>query len=202
MQAPRDPARLTPLIRGLPDTLKIFAAKVQDRLHTARALNNANTSRGRAPGQQSPVTSWYEFVQELASYGHQIGWISSSVEKLMDRARRVCQLNTPRSKFNERFNERPKFDKEWCDLWRQARELGVLKCWLRGASRDDIHKLVQSLTGARKNSRNEGKQPQEKFLHQKEHVPSSARQDLIDMIESMAKPPNSWGEPQATLPRY
>lgn len=57
MQAPTDPACLTPLIQGLPDTLKIFAAKVQDCLQAAHALNNTNTSCGWAPGQQSPVTS-------------------------------------------------------------------------------------------------------------------------------------------------
>lgn len=112
------------------------------------------------------------------------GLVSSSVEKLMDHAQQVHQLNTPqsrfngrpneRSKFNEKSNERLKFDKESCNLWCQAQELGVPKCWLCGASRDDIRKLVQSLTAVRKNSRNEEKQTQERFLYQKEHVPSSA----------------------------
>jgi len=36
MLAPIDPARLTPLIRGLPNSLKTYVANIQDRLQVAR----------------------------------------------------------------------------------------------------------------------------------------------------------------------
>uniref|UniRef100_A0A8B9B985 Uncharacterized protein n=1 Tax=Anser brachyrhynchus TaxID=132585 RepID=A0A8B9B985_9AVES len=59
MLAPIDPVRLTPLIHGLPDCLKMFVANTQDRIQAARR----DGDRGRRRNPNSPIPTWSEFVQ-------------------------------------------------------------------------------------------------------------------------------------------
>lgn len=69
--------------------------------------------------------------------------------------------------------------------------MGVPKFWLHGASRDDIHKLVQSLTVVRKNSRNEEKQISGKNLAS--GACAFLSKTGFNLIESMANPPTFLG---------
>jgi len=79
--APIDPARLTPLIRGLPDSLKSYVANIQDRLQVACPRQGRRPCRGQDQDQdqdQNQVITWSEFVQDIVNYGRRMGWIGSS----------------------------------------------------------------------------------------------------------------------------
>ncbi|KAK4824891.1 hypothetical protein QYF61_021131 [Mycteria americana] len=97
MLAPIDPARLTPLIRGLPDCLKMFVANAQDRIQAA--CRDAGCDRRLS--QCIPIPTWSEFAQDMHRYGRRTGWISSSSVKPPDHARRVRQVHTQNPKFNK-----------------------------------------------------------------------------------------------------
>ncbi|KAK4805753.1 hypothetical protein QYF61_021852 [Mycteria americana] len=167
--APIDPARLTALIHGLPDCLKMFVANAQDRIQAAR--RDAGPDRRRS--QRIPIPTWSEFVQDIHRYGCRVGWISSSSVKPLDHAQRVRQVHT----------QNPKFNKERGELWRKALDLGVPRQILRGVSTEDLRTLVQSL-GKRNNPAREnclaGKPPTHK-----ESAPSVP--DIIDKAGSQQK---------------
>ncbi|KFW61951.1 hypothetical protein AS28_02543, partial [Pygoscelis adeliae] len=61
-----NPDRMTPLIRGLPDSLKLYAVQLQDRLRDALAPRGGRRARG------GPMT-WGEVAQELINYGRRMG---------------------------------------------------------------------------------------------------------------------------------
>jgi len=70
MLAPIDPARLTPLIRGLPDSLKTYVANIQDRLQVACCKQGQCPHRGQGEDQdqdQNQVITWSEFVQDIVN---------------------------------------------------------------------------------------------------------------------------------------
>ncbi|GAB0208766.1 pol-like protein ENS-3 [Grus japonensis] len=111
MLAPIDPARLTPLIRGLPDSLKTYVANVQDRI---RATGEANAVPYRAPRvgrhnyRDQAIPTWSEFVQERVNYGRRMGWIGPTTGKPPEPPpRRVHQVHTtkPKSEFKLKFDK-------------------------------------------------------------------------------------------------
>uniref|UniRef100_A0A663MVR0 Uncharacterized protein n=1 Tax=Athene cunicularia TaxID=194338 RepID=A0A663MVR0_ATHCN len=61
-----NPDQMTPLIRGLPDSLKSYAVQLQNRLRIALTLQ-----RGRR-GAGEPMT-WGEIAQDLINYGRRMG---------------------------------------------------------------------------------------------------------------------------------
>jgi len=70
MLAPIDPARLTPLIRGLPDSLKTYVANIQDRLQVACPTQGRRPRRRQDQDQdqaQNQVITWSEFVQDIVN---------------------------------------------------------------------------------------------------------------------------------------
>lgn len=137
MLAPIDPARLTPLIHGLPDSLKTYVANIQDRIQTARAMNAA-VAAAQPPPEQVPVTTWSEFVREVVNYG----WVGSITGKPPEPPRPVHQVHT--TELKPEF--KPKFDKERNDLWHKALALGVPGQPLYGTSTTNLRTLVQSLS--------------------------------------------------------
>uniref|UniRef100_A0A8B9EKY0 Uncharacterized protein n=1 Tax=Anser cygnoides TaxID=8845 RepID=A0A8B9EKY0_ANSCY len=140
MLAPVDPVRLTLLIHGLPDCLKMFVANTQDRIQAARR----DGDRGRRRNPNFPIPTWNEFVQDIDKYGRRMGWISSSSIKSQDHSRRVRQIHTQNPRY-PKFKERFKFNKERGELWRKALALGAPRPLLRGASMEDLRTLVRSL---------------------------------------------------------
>ncbi|KAK4830063.1 hypothetical protein QYF61_008401 [Mycteria americana] len=181
MLAPIDPARLTPLIRGLPDCLKVFVADTQDRIQDARR----DRSRDSRRGQRAPIPTWSEFVQDIDKYGRRMGWVNSSSAKFPDQARRVRQVHAQNTRSNGRFEP----NKEWTELWRKALDLGIPRPILHGVSTGDLRTLIQSL-GKKNNPAGEnclaGKPPTHK-----ESAPSAP--GLIDKAESQRKKLSSPG---------
>uniref|UniRef100_A0A8B9NYL3 Uncharacterized protein n=1 Tax=Apteryx owenii TaxID=8824 RepID=A0A8B9NYL3_APTOW len=135
MLAPVNPARLTPLIRGLPDSLKTYVANAQDRIQTARAMN-AGAAATQPPRNQVHVTTWNEFVQEIINYGRRTGWVGTRPRGSTEPPRWVRQVRAqPRPK--------PKFDRERNDLWRRALAMGVPRQLLHGTPTADLRALVK-----------------------------------------------------------
>ncbi|XP_074424775.1 uncharacterized protein LOC141735620 [Larus michahellis] len=83
-----NPDRMIPLIRGLPDSLKLCAIQLQNRLQDALA------PRGGRQNQQGGAMTWVEVAQELIRYNRRMGLIGEmgkskptvrSVEQWEDR---------------------------------------------------------------------------------------------------------------------
>uniref|UniRef100_A0A8B9V8Q0 Uncharacterized protein n=1 Tax=Anas zonorhyncha TaxID=75864 RepID=A0A8B9V8Q0_9AVES len=116
MLAPIDPIRLTPLIRGLPDCLKMFVANTQD--HILAACRDDDSGCRQNPN--SPIPTWSELVQDIDKYGHRMGWINSSSIKSQDHSRRVRQIHTKNPRY-PKFKERLKPNRERGELWCQQK---------------------------------------------------------------------------------
>ncbi|XP_071897749.1 uncharacterized protein [Anas platyrhynchos] len=112
MLAPIDPIRLTPLIRGLPDCLKMFVANTQD--HILAACRDDDSGCRQNPN--SPIPTWSELVQDIDKYGHRMRWINSSSIKSQDHSRRVRQIHTKNPRY-PKFKERLKPNRERGELW-------------------------------------------------------------------------------------
>ncbi|KFP17688.1 hypothetical protein Z169_10904, partial [Egretta garzetta] len=79
MMMPADPERMTPLIRGLPDSLKPIGIQLQGKIEAmpqgervASALEGLTPNRHRCPLDRKMWT-WGEVAQELISYGCKYG---------------------------------------------------------------------------------------------------------------------------------
>eukprot|EP00075_Anas_platyrhynchos_P013744 XP_027302997.1 uncharacterized protein LOC113840445 [Anas platyrhynchos] len=116
MLAPIDPIRLTPLIHGLPDCLKMFVANTQD--HILAACRDDDSGCRQNPN--SPIPTWSELVQDIDKYGHRMGWINSSSIKSQDHSRRVRQIHTKNPRY-PKFKERLKPNRERGELWCQQK---------------------------------------------------------------------------------
>ena len=79
MQYVADPDRLHPLIRGLPDALKLYAVQLQDRLRAPRPQRRGGP----------PETTWGEVAQELINYGRRMGFTGHGETKSKADLRRV-----------------------------------------------------------------------------------------------------------------
>jgi len=91
MLLPTDPERMTPLIRGLPDSLKPIGIQLQGRIQnipgeerTAAALEGGAAPDRRWPGRK--VWTWGEIVQELINYGKKYGPINWPYPRAETRA--------------------------------------------------------------------------------------------------------------------
>ncbi|KAK4830019.1 hypothetical protein QYF61_008282 [Mycteria americana] len=73
-----NPSRMKPLIKGLPDPLKLHAIQIQDRLRAALPVQERLTEMltpGRSQTQSTPAEfplTWGEIAQELISYSRKV----------------------------------------------------------------------------------------------------------------------------------
>ncbi|XP_076217580.1 uncharacterized protein LOC143172237 [Aptenodytes patagonicus] len=79
MQHVADPDRLHPLIRGLPDALKLYAVQLQDRLRALRPQRRGGP----------PEMTWGEVAQELINYERRMGFTGLGETKSKADLRRV-----------------------------------------------------------------------------------------------------------------
>ncbi|KAK4810107.1 hypothetical protein QYF61_008083 [Mycteria americana] len=86
MAAPVDPAHLRPLIRGLPDALKIHVQSLRERLQTAIERNWQNP-----PSPPAHVLTWAETLHSIATHGCDMGWMDPGGDA--DGSRRVRQAS-------------------------------------------------------------------------------------------------------------
>lgn len=175
MSAPIDPDRLAPLIRGLPDCLKPFLVRTQDRIREARGAHRR--------GRRHYMPTWNEYVQEIDQYGRRMGRASLTSEKSSEHPRKVRQVRTHTK--NPKSEERFKPDKDRNELWRKALQLGVPRQFLHGVPTGDLRTLVQSLT--RKNNVAGEKSLTRESPSREKIVPSAPERNLIDLTESQPK---------------
>lgn len=69
-----DPDRMTLLIRGLPDSLKLYAIQLQDKLRDALTLQAGNLARLR----MGRALTWGEVAQQLINCGRRMGVIGTT----------------------------------------------------------------------------------------------------------------------------
>ena len=82
-----NPDQMTPLIRGLPDSLKSHAVQLQDRLRNALAPRGGRRAGGEA-------MTWGEIAQDLINYGRRMG-LTRGTGKPEPSVRRVEQQENP-----------------------------------------------------------------------------------------------------------
>ncbi|PKU32796.1 endogenous retrovirus group 3 member 1 env polyprotein [Limosa lapponica baueri] len=85
MMLPVDPERMTPLIRGLPESLKLTSIQLQGTIRALERVTAATEGKGivppdcRNPNQR--VWTWGEVVQEFINYGQKYGPVSAPSAK-------------------------------------------------------------------------------------------------------------------------
>ncbi|XP_064032327.1 uncharacterized protein LOC135192880 [Pogoniulus pusillus] len=94
-----DPKRMTPLVRGLPDSLKMKGIQLQkeiaDTPHTSRI--QATLRENLTPGRNQPDCrqwTWEEVARELLDYARQYG-VPEEVHKPEPRGLRHVEINHP-----------------------------------------------------------------------------------------------------------
>ena len=150
MAAPVDPSHLRPLLRGLPDTLKIHVESLGERIQGTIERNR------RAPQNPEQVLTWGEALHRRVTYGREMGW--SDPGGGPDGNKRVWQSirnslskqtpsPTPRQTEPSRRKSEKAHDLERNDLWRKALALGAPRTMLHGQPTSHIHWLVTLLEG-------------------------------------------------------
>ena len=91
MLLPVDPERMTPLIRGLPNSLKPIGIQLRGKIQNipreeriTAALEGMVTPEHRRLGRKA--WTWGEIAQELINYGRKYGPVSRSYQKVETRA--------------------------------------------------------------------------------------------------------------------
>ncbi|XP_068265467.1 uncharacterized protein [Nyctibius grandis] len=102
VMVPVDPERMTPLVRGLPDSLKPLGIQLQSTIRntpqSARvtaALTRAVTPDRCTLGQK--VWMWGEFAQELINYGRKYGPVNTSLVRSESKGLRRTEIKSPGS---------------------------------------------------------------------------------------------------------
>uniref|UniRef100_A0A8C6YPD6 Uncharacterized protein n=1 Tax=Nothoprocta perdicaria TaxID=30464 RepID=A0A8C6YPD6_NOTPE len=151
LMAPVNPVHLRPLIKGLPDTAKIYMQNLKERVIRAQEHNDHNI---HTPPIHVPT--WADLLHDMVSYGREMAWSHFETQsEQLGRGRKVFHtsklegqsypkhepgpfqgLPTPVNQMNSPLRN---------DLWRQALALGVPCAMLQGQSPSCIRKLVEIL---------------------------------------------------------
>ncbi|KFQ77179.1 hypothetical protein N337_13015, partial [Phoenicopterus ruber ruber] len=125
-----NPDRMTPLIQGLPDSLKVYAIQLQDHLRDTLA-----PCRGRQAWGRSPMT-WRVVAQELINYGRRIG-LTGGATKSRTAGWRVEQWG------NRPLHPRASGVKRNL-LWAEGVEKGIPRDLMDGMPTVALEKLIQT----------------------------------------------------------
>ncbi|XP_065592015.1 uncharacterized protein LOC136048321 [Cyrtonyx montezumae] len=158
MMMPVDPERMTPLIRGLPESLKPIGIQLQGKIQAMpqgeriqAALEGAAASTHQQSGYK--VWTWGEVAQELINYGRKYGPVTSSSSKAEIRGMRrtVASLTPPLSYLEHNGPNRVSssvkpsgrnIDHKRNSLWALGCQEGIPRELMDGLSTDRLEKLV------------------------------------------------------------
>uniref|UniRef100_A0A663EGK8 Uncharacterized protein n=1 Tax=Aquila chrysaetos chrysaetos TaxID=223781 RepID=A0A663EGK8_AQUCH len=150
MMMPVDPERMTPLIRGLPDSLKPIGIQLQGRIQNTpdgeritATLEGKVSPDHRRSGRK--VWTWGEIAQELINFGRKygpIGGLSQRTENKIVRQLSGRQLPPGR--------ERPLTRQ---GLWQLGLQKGIPRDLMDGLLAQKLEQLVQNWSGQRAVSR-------------------------------------------------
>ncbi|XP_076217529.1 uncharacterized protein LOC143172154 [Aptenodytes patagonicus] len=139
MQHVADPDRLHPLIRGLPDALKLYAVQLQDRLRALRPQRRGGP----------PEMTWGEVAQELINYERRMGFTGLGETKSKADLRRV-ERNGGIKAMPSR-NPRPTLasptrppDNRRYTLWAEGISKGIPREVMNGLPIPNLESLVKS----------------------------------------------------------
>ncbi|XP_068277935.1 uncharacterized protein [Nyctibius grandis] len=144
MMIPVDPERMTPLVRGLPDSLKPLGIQLQGTIRntpqSARvtaALTGVLTPDRRTPEQK--VWTWGEVAQELINYGRKYGPVKSE-SKTVRRAE--AKFPPTRPSPPNPVNSKKDTISHRKALWLIGKHKGIpLKC-MNGLNTEQLEKMV------------------------------------------------------------
>ncbi|XP_074669757.1 uncharacterized protein LOC141918805 [Strix aluco] len=158
MMMPVDPERMTPLIRGLPDSLKPIGIHLQGKIqNTPNAERMTATLEGivtpdhRRLGRK--VWTWGEVAQELINFGRKYGPVGRSSQRTETRLVRAAEqiserqssmrkgqgLGSPRGQNSGR--ERPLTRQ---GLWHLGLQKGISRGLMDGLPTQKLERLVQN----------------------------------------------------------
>ncbi|XP_068277936.1 LOW QUALITY PROTEIN: uncharacterized protein [Nyctibius grandis] len=144
MMIPVDPERMTPLVRGLPDSLKPLGIQLQGTIRNTpqsdrvtAALTGVLTPDRRTPGQK--VWTWGEVAQELINYGRKYGPVKSE-SKTVRRAE--AKFPPARPSPPNPVNSKKDTISHRKALWLIGKHKGIpLKC-MNGLNTEQLEKMV------------------------------------------------------------
>ncbi|XP_074936484.1 uncharacterized protein LOC142051195 [Phalacrocorax aristotelis] len=161
MMMPVDPGRMTPLIRGLPDSLKPTGIQLQGRIQnnsegerTAATLEGIITPDHWRLGRK--VWTWREVAQELINFGRKYGPDGGSFQKTETRVVQSAEQVNNRQlsigkgqdlrplRNNHPGRERPLSRQ---GLWHLGLQKGIPRDLMDGLPTPKLEKLVQKWSG-------------------------------------------------------
>ncbi|XP_015735124.2 LOW QUALITY PROTEIN: uncharacterized protein LOC107322042 [Coturnix japonica] len=158
MMMPVDPERMTPLIRGLPESLKPIGIQLQGKIQampqgerTRAALEGSITSNHLQSGHKA--WTWGEVAQELINYGRKYGPVISSTSKFETKGVRRAVANSTPPPIQTRnngskgvsFSMKPSgrnIDHKRNNLWTLGWQKGIPRDLMNGLSTDRLERLV------------------------------------------------------------
>uniref|UniRef100_A0A8D0FNC9 Uncharacterized protein n=1 Tax=Strix occidentalis caurina TaxID=311401 RepID=A0A8D0FNC9_STROC len=149
MMMPVDPERMTPLIRGLPDSLKPIGIQLQEKIQNSSnvekmtaSLEGIVTPDHRQPGRK--VWTWGEVAQELINFGRKYGPVDGSLQRIETRFLRAAEKIIGRQ--SSMRKERPLTRQ---GLWQLGLQKGVPCDLMDGLTTKKLEQLVQNWSGQR-----------------------------------------------------
>ncbi|XP_068271174.1 uncharacterized protein [Nyctibius grandis] len=138
MMIPVDPERMTPLIRGLPDSLKPLGIQLQGTIRNTPQTAQVTAALTRAVSPhcytlRQKVWTWGEVAQELINYGWKYGPVNTSLARSEPKS---LQLPPPRSPSGRNIPNRQN------TLWSLGQKEGVPRDLMDGLPTDSLEELV------------------------------------------------------------
>ncbi|KAK4806115.1 hypothetical protein QYF61_005487 [Mycteria americana] len=159
-----DPNRMKPLIKGLPDPLKVYAIQIQDRQRAALPIQERLTEMltpGRNQMQSTPAEfplTWGGVAQELINYSRNVG-ISGGEQRGKTMVRRTELDNRPLNGLPPGRNLGSGMTRS--QLWREGLHKEIPRELMNGLSLSNLQLLVQGWKDPDKTYRREEKTPAE-----------------------------------------
>lgn len=148
---PVDPERMTPLILGLPDSLKAIGIQLQGKI---QATSQSERAVAALEGLLSPdrktekkVWTWGEVAQELINYGRKYSPVNIS-SKIDTKGLRRTEVKTPPCPTNGKCQTPPispggrNIPNKRQRLWTSGWQKGIPKNLMDGLHTEKLEKLV------------------------------------------------------------
>uniref|UniRef100_A0A8C5TRN6 Uncharacterized protein n=1 Tax=Malurus cyaneus samueli TaxID=2593467 RepID=A0A8C5TRN6_9PASS len=147
-----DADRMTPLIRGLPDSIKPIAIQLQGKIQAlaplermAAALDGTISSpAGDGTAQGGKVWTWGEVAQELINFGRKYGPVKLVVNKAetleVRHARSSPRLSPKISPHSNQSEQKRPLTRQ--GIWSQGLQKGIPKRLMDGLSTDQLEQVT------------------------------------------------------------
>ncbi|XP_077645228.1 uncharacterized protein LOC144247684 [Lonchura striata] len=140
MQLPVKPELMTPLIRGLPETLKPTAIALQKTIMTLSPTEKLDRFLASSPGSNHKIWTWGEVAEDLINYCRKYGPVKTPEEKpeKSEKTKGIRSIGTPYSKNPEKGKQNPS-RQHW---WSLGVQKGVPREVMDGLPLDKLQKII------------------------------------------------------------